>query len=192
MNYATERLQAAAKAVLAVMEGEGRLHHAPIEELRDALFYFDAHGDKPQLADAPYTVSGLSSFDYELLADALDVLDPDGSEATKRKQELEAWARAMAATGVGYLPPLPVQLAIHLDGGIVQGTVANQPGVTVHVVDYDTEGGDTDRLFEVPQDDGSTERAYIGIWEPDVDPAFIQGVIDAQPATDDEEAEEAA
>lgn len=47
----------------------------------------------------------LSSSDYELIADALDVLDPDGSEATNRKQELEAWARAMAATGRGYLPP---------------------------------------------------------------------------------------
>lgn len=46
----------------------------------------------------------LSSFDFELLADALDVLDPDGSEATRRKQELEAWARQMAETGRGHLP----------------------------------------------------------------------------------------
>jgi hypothetical protein len=46
----------------------------------------------------------LSSFDFALLADALDCLDPDGSEATRRKQELEAWARQMSETGRGYLP----------------------------------------------------------------------------------------
>lgn len=48
----------------------------------------------------------LSSFDYQLIADALDVLDPDGSEATRRKQELEAWARQMAVTGRGHLPAI--------------------------------------------------------------------------------------
>lgn len=53
MNYATERLHAAAEASLAAWEAGDlfRNHLEPrremIDELQDALHYFDAHGDKP-------------------------------------------------------------------------------------------------------------------------------------------------
>ncbi len=57
MNYATERLLAAAKASLTAWESPALFaNQRPaeiIEELESALFYFDAHGDKPQLADQP-------------------------------------------------------------------------------------------------------------------------------------------
>jgi hypothetical protein len=135
----------------------------------------------------------LSSFDYELIADALDVLDPDGSEATRRKQELEAWARQMAATGRGYLPEgrpgetaPPIRVAVALEGGIVQGAVADRPGVAVTVLDYDTDGADADRVWAIPQDNGGTENAYVAEHDAEHDPAFIDAAQAAKLADPEE------
>jgi hypothetical protein len=134
----------------------------------------------------------LSSFDYELLADALDVLDPDGSEATRRKQELEAWARAMAATGRGYLPParpgetapLP-QVLIHLDGGLVQDIIASSP-IHAVVLDYDTDGADLTDLFDIPQTDGDVEEGFVSDWGTirgtAEDAAFIAAALASEPS----------
>lgn len=38
----------------------------------------------------------LTSMDYELIADALAILSPDGATESARADELEAWARSMA------------------------------------------------------------------------------------------------
>lgn len=50
MNYATERLLAAANASLAAWEDEEQSvreeHRELIEELESAIHYFNAHGDK--------------------------------------------------------------------------------------------------------------------------------------------------
>lgn len=129
----------------------------------------------------------LSSYDYELLADALDALEPDGSAQTARKSELEAWARSMAATGLGYLPPAqpgvtapPIRVLVALEGGLVQGAVADVAGVRVIVVDYDTEGADLDGVYSIPQDGGGTAEACRSEHAAEHDPAFIDGAEAAE------------
>lgn len=129
----------------------------------------------------------LSSFDYELIADALDCLDPDGSEQTARKQELEAWARQMSALGRGYLPPAkpginapPIRVLVAVEGGNVQGAVADREGVTVTVLDYDTEGADADRVFSIPQRGEGFAPAYRSEHEALADVAFIDGALTAE------------
>jgi hypothetical protein len=131
----------------------------------------------------------LSSFDYELIADALDILDPDGSEATRRKQELEAWARSMAATGRGYLPPAvpgetspPIRVLVALEGGCVSAVTASVAGVQLVTIDYDTEGADEAELFDIPQDGEGTVEAFRHVGECDHDTSgFWEGARDARP-----------
>lgn len=135
----------------------------------------------------------LSSFDYALIADALDILDPDGSEATNRKQELEAWARQMAETGRGHLPAgepghtaPAIRVLVAIEGGLVQGAVADRPGVSVITLDYDTDGADPDEVFAIPQDDGSTSNATRGGLSAEHDPAWIDRAEAAELAEPEE------
>lgn len=73
MNYATERLQAAAEASLSAWEGlepyMREPHRAMIEELESALLYFDAHGAVPAAATqaGPVWIARYESrnFDFE-------------------------------------------------------------------------------------------------------------------------------
>lgn len=136
---------------------------------------------------APGMDDRLSSYDYELLADALDVLDPDGSEQTNRKSELEAWARAMAATGTGYLPEAvpgrtapPIRVLVALEGGTVQGAVADREGVAVTVLDYDDEGADADRVYAIPQGSGGFASAWVAEHDATPDAAFIDAALAAE------------
>jgi hypothetical protein len=128
----------------------------------------------------------LGSFEYELIADALDVLDPDGSAATNRAQELAAWARAMAATGRGYLPPStgkPLRVLVALEGGCVSAVIINRPGVELITLDYDTEGSDEADLFDIPQDGGDTAQAWRTIGECEQDEGgFFERARDARPS----------
>lgn len=63
--------------------------------------------------------------------------------------------------------PSPINLAIVLDGGLVQAVVTDAPeafkGVNTMIIDYDTECPDQDneRLGIVPQGDGKLVSAYI-------------------------------
>ena len=130
MNYATERLLAAARVTLAALENEQQHirepHRETIDELQDAIFYFDAHGDKPQLA------------------------------------------------GRG-----PVRVLVALEGGCVQGAVADCEGVTVIVLDYDDEGADADRIFAIPQRGSGFSPAYVGHHDAPQDVAFIDAALAA-------------
>ena len=53
------------------------------------------------------------------------------------------------------------QVAIVLEGGLVQHVVASVP-VSVSTIDYDTEGCDEDEVTKVPQDDGKKADAVCG------------------------------
>jgi hypothetical protein len=55
-------------------------------------------------------------------------------------------------------------LAIVLDGGLVECAVADGPlvGGDIVVIDYDTEGADDDELTEVPQGSGMVADAIVG------------------------------
>lgn len=59
MNYATERLFAAAQASLNAWEGEEDSvraeHRDVIDELDQAICYFAAHGEKPVMLVEPIT-----------------------------------------------------------------------------------------------------------------------------------------
>jgi hypothetical protein len=68
-----------------------------------------------------------------------------------------------------------IRVLVRLEGGCVQGVVADDM-CDVIVVDYDSEGADEDDLTPVPQSNGRTEFAVVGVWYPMVDPQFIDGV----------------
>lgn len=59
-------------------------------------------------------------------------------------------------------PPQPIDVAVILEGGLVQHAVARGPGdVRLFVVDYDTEGADEAESSDVPQDDGKVSQAFV-------------------------------
>ncbi len=61
-------------------------------------------------------------------------------------------------------PPLPI-VRVTLEGGCVQDISASRP-VTVTVVDYDAEEASDDSvIWDIPQDDGTTQAAFVSIWE---------------------------
>lgn len=63
--------------------------------------------------------------------------------------------------------PSPINLAIVLDGGLVQAVVTDSPeafkGINTMIIDYDTDGPfvENDSLGIVPQGDGNLKTAYI-------------------------------
>lgn len=81
----------------------------------------------------------------------------------------------------------PLRVLVALEGGIVQGAVADLEGVTVTVLDYDTEGADEERVFAIPQRGAGYSDAYMVEHDADHDPVFI----DAAKAADVAEPEEA-
>lgn len=83
------------------------------------------------------------------------------------------------------LPPIRVLVA--LEGGCVQGAVADVEGVAVTVLDYDTEGADGHRIYSIPQREAFNADAYVAEYDADHDPAFI----DAAKAADLSDPEEA-
>jgi len=63
----------------------------------------------------------------------------------------------------GTLAPQDVNVVVELDGGLVEGIVADRP-IKVRVVDYDVEGADPDGLVLVPQDKGVFIPAAASGW----------------------------
>ena len=54
------------------------------------------------------------------------------------------------------------EIAVILEGGTVQNVVArNDAPVIVHIVDYDTEGGDETDIEQIPQGEGKTAGAFL-------------------------------
>jgi len=59
-------------------------------------------------------------------------------------------------------------IVITVEGGLVQGVSSDDPrlvGEAVAVIDYDAEGADPEEVEQVPQGDGETQDAVIGIHE---------------------------
>lgn len=52
----------------------------------------------------------------------------------------------------------PQQIVIVMDGGIIQQVLSTEP-VQYLIIDYDKDG-DRENMVEVPQDDGTTAKAY--------------------------------
>jgi len=63
----------------------------------------------------------------------------------------------------GPLTPQDVNVVVELDGGLVEGIVADRP-IKVRVVDYDVEGADPNGLVMVPQDKGNSIPAAASGW----------------------------
>ncbi|QTH19680.1 hypothetical protein HRJ34_14995 [Rhizorhabdus wittichii] len=74
-------------------------------------------------------------------------------------------------------PPVPI-VRVTLEGGYVQAISASRP-VNVTVIDHDTEEASDDSvIWDIPQDDGTTEPAFVSIWE-------IGGAQLDEPCSDD-------
>lgn len=80
----------------------------------------------------------------------------------------------MRINGAGQLP-LEANIVVELDGGLVQGIVADRR-MTVRVVDYDVEGADPNDLLLVSRDHGDPVPASVSRWAVEdacVDPDWI-------------------
>lgn len=53
-----------------------------------------------------------------------------------------------------------VRVGIRLEGGIVQSVFADAP-IDALVIDYDVDTMDEDSIYDVPQGDGTTSRAWL-------------------------------
>lgn len=70
---------------------------------------------------------------------------------------------------------LQPEVAVIVEDGIVQNVLARASGgaITVHVVDYDTEGADTEKLVQIPGFGGGTAPAVVSTWaRGDIDEAI--------------------
>lgn len=69
--------------------------------------------------------------------------------------------------------PEPVNIGIHLDGGLVQNIWSDKRlrDITITVIDYDTEGGDVEDLVRVKQDNGGYADAFVSTWGTDCEVA---------------------
>lgn len=78
----------------------------------------------------------------------------------------------------------PPQLAVVLEGGVVQSIVSDRPdevNADVMVIDYDTEGSDEEGKSYVRQDDGSYAEAWVyshGIGKATIG---LDDILDAEP-----------
>ena len=91
----------------------------------------------------------------------------------------------MRINGAGQLP-LEANVVIELEGGLVQGVIADRP-IAVRVVDYDAESADPGGLVMVPRDNGDPVPASISGWAVEdacIDPEWIAR-LDAADALDD-------
>ncbi len=91
----------------------------------------------------------------------------------------------MRINGTGPFPP-EANVVIELDGGLVQGIIADRP-ITMRVVDYDVEGADPDDLLLVSRDNGGPVPASVSSWAVEdacINPEWIAR-LDAASASDD-------
>ncbi|MGI9376025.1 MAG: hypothetical protein ACR2PC_08030 [Tsuneonella suprasediminis] len=85
----------------------------------------------------------------------------------------------------GIAPAQEVNIVVELDGGLVEGVVADRP-TKVRVVDYDVEGADPADLALIPQDHGDPIPASVSGWAVEsacIDPEWIAS-LDAASAAD--------
>lgn len=87
------------------------------------------------------------------------------------------------------LPDTPI-LIIKMDGGVVQGTVTNVPGLEVLVLDYEVMKPDATAQF--PEQDGELADASAYFVPPLVDPPYARKLMDICEAARQESAPVAA
>ncbi len=76
--------------------------------------------------------------------------------------------------------PDPAIIVVGCEGGLVQGASSNIEGLSMIVLDYDTEGADDDEITEVPQSDTvELEPAIVGLHIVAHDAPWIQQICDA-------------
>jgi hypothetical protein len=63
------------------------------------------------------------------------------------------------------------KVVITMEGGLIQHVMADTEGVEVFVLDFDTEGGDAERIREF---EGERVYAFQGV--DDVDPARVEEI----------------
>src|ERR1039457_3492447 len=76
--------------------------------------------------------------------------------------------------------PDPAIIVVGCEGGLVQGASSNIEGLSMIVLDYDTEGAGDDEITEVPQSDTvELEPAIVGLHTVAHDVPWIQQICDA-------------
>jgi hypothetical protein len=71
-------------------------------------------------------------------------------------------------------------IVVGCEGGLVQGASSNIEGLSMIVLDYDTEGCDDDEITEVPQSDTvELESAIVGLHTVAHDTPWIQQIVTA-------------
>lgn len=147
-----------------VAEEHDKIMRRLVTPLRDALkigreglheviysaVYDAQHGEEPDPNDA--CMKALAAMDAALaLADGQRPVRDDGN--------FDRVAAALA----GNPPPLG-KIAVIIDGGMVQEVVADGAliGLSVTIIDYDTDGAGEGETEDVDQGDGTAKAAYIG------------------------------
>lgn len=82
-------------------------------------------------------------------------------------QSFDDWAADILETVLANDDNQKRDLAVVIDGGLVQAIISNGDdiGRTVTVIDYDTEGAEDDEVVEVEQGDGNTVSAFVAHWK---------------------------
>lgn len=74
----------------------------------------------------------------------------------------------LAAVNAQPVVEMQAEIAVILQGGVVQNVCGrNSVGVTVHVVDYDTDGADPHTLHPIRQDSGKDAMAVLSRYSPE-------------------------
>ncbi len=78
------------------------------------------------------------------------------------------------------MPAATPIIVVGCEGGLVQGSSSNIEGLSMIVLDYDTEGADDDEITEVPQSDTvELEPAIVGLHSVAHDAPWIQQICNA-------------
>jgi len=78
------------------------------------------------------------------------------------------------------MPAATPIIVIGCEGGLVQGASSNIAGLSMIVLDYDTQGADDDEITEVPQSDTvELEPAIVGLHTVAHDAPWIQQIVTA-------------
>lgn len=121
---------------------------------------------------------------YELAAKALRVWNAEAIAPQRAKAKAALEELAADLNGRDLLAPAaaadPIRVVVALGGGLVQGAVADRPGVSVITIDYDSEGAAADEVRDIPQDGGGFAEATIGGVPAEFNPAWIDAAEAAE------------
>jgi hypothetical protein len=70
------------------------------------------------------------------------------------------------------------EVVIICDGGLIQDVLSNTD-VKITVIDYDLESYDENCLTDIPQSDGSKEKAYVYLTQAELNPERVSQLVAA-------------